>query len=238
MNKSTKLAVVTGGTGHVGRRLIPKMIDSGWHVVAPWRSTSSWEEFYSSLSSDSQNACTGIEADLTNDSNVRSLMENTYQRFDRIDALINLVGMFSFGTGIHEMTCDKWHAILDVNLTSVFLCCKHVLPAMLGSGQGSIVNFSSKAAVDIQPGAAAYAVAKSGVITLTEALREELKNTDITVNAIMPGIINTEATRRLMPKANHSKWTQPDHITDTIISLCNGSLKNVSGSVLRMFGKM
>ncbi len=238
MSETKKLAVVTGGTGHVGKILIPKMLNSGWHVVVPWRSKSSWEEFHRSLSDHEQNTCTGIEADLTVESDVQRLMEKAGRESGQIDALVNLVGMFFFGTKIHEMTRKKWDTVMDVNLTSTFLCCKHVIPFMLRSREGAIVNFSSKAAVDIQSGAAAYAVAKSGVITLTEAMREELKDTDVTVNAIMPGIIDTAATRKLMPNADHEKWTRPDHIAEAVMSLCEGKLENVSGNVLRMFGKM
>jgi NAD(P)-dependent dehydrogenase (short-subunit alcohol dehydrogenase family) len=107
---------------------------------------------------------------------------------------------------------------------------------MRESGTGRIVNVSSKAAVDIQPGAAAYAVSKAGVVTLTRALREELKGTDITVNAIMPGIIDTPVTRELMPDADRSTWVSPQSVADVLVALCGEGLSAASGSVLRLFG--
>ncbi len=238
MGERSKTAVITGGTGQLGSVVTLAMIKDGWHVVVPCRDMDAGSQLQSGLPKGMEQSCTLVEADLTVERDVERLAERASCRSGRIDALVNLVGMFSFGTKIHELPAEKWHQVMDVNLTGVFLACKHVLPAMLKSGRGCIVNTASKAAVDIQPGAGVYAVAKAGVITLTQVLREELKDTSITVNAIMPGIIDTPVTRELMPKGDPSRWVKREQIAETVVSLCNGRVAGVSGSVLCMFGRL
>ncbi len=238
MSEEEKIAVVTGGGGHVGTVVVRVMIEEGWHVFVPRRPRDSRNDTEETAEPETQGLHTEVEANLTTEDDVMELMEQAGRRTGRIDALINLVGMFNSGEDIHELSIDKWNRVIDVNLTSVFLCCKHVLPRMIRAGGGCIINTTSKAAIDIQAGASAYAVAKSGVITLTEALREELRDTGITANAIMPGIIDTAATRKLMPKGNPEKWVKPEQIAETVITLCRGELGGINGSVLKMFGAM
>ena len=107
---------------------------------------------------------------------------------------------------------------------------------MRRAGRGRIINVSSKACEDIQPGASAYAVSKGGILTLTRALREELKDTEITVNAIMPSVIDTPVTRKIMPAGDPEKWVKPAEIADILLSLCGDGCRAVSGSTLRLFG--
>jgi NAD(P)-dependent dehydrogenase (short-subunit alcohol dehydrogenase family) len=128
--------------------------------------------------------------------------------------------------------------MMALNLKSAFLCCKHVLRAMRRTGEGRIINVASKACLDIQPGAAAYAVAKGGVVTLTRALREELKDARISVNALMPSIIDTPVTRELMPDGDPDRWVKPQQIADAVVALCGEGCGAVSGSVIRMFGAL
>ncbi len=238
MSEEEKIAVVTGGGGHVGTAVVGAMTGEGWHVFVPRRPGGSRNGTEQAAEPGTQGLCTRVEADLTAEGDVMELMERAGRRTGRIDALINLVGMFHFGEDIHKLSLDKWKEVIDVNLTSVFLCCKHALPLMIGAGGGCIINTTSKAAIDIQAGASAYAVAKSGVITLTEALREELRDTGITANAIMPGIIDTAATRKIMPKGNPEQWVKPEQIAETVVTLCRGELEGINGSILKMFGSM
>ncbi len=233
-----RLVVITGATGNLGRVVARRFAEEGADIVAPWRNEDKWESLRTELDAMEPGRCAGWRTDVTDEDQVKALMENAVGRFGGTYALLNLVGAFAFGENLWETDEATWDKMLDVNLKSAFLCCKHAIPVMLRGGEGRIVNVSSKAAVDVQPGSAAYAVAKGGVVTLTRALREELCDTNVTVNAVMPGIIDTPATRKLMPEADFSKWVQPGEIADVLVGLCAPAARCVSGSVIRIFGEL
>ncbi len=236
MTLAEKVAVITGGTGNLGTVVTRRFLQQGARVVVPWHSEESWHSLRRELGDGLAADCRGIGADLTDEEQVRKVMDFAVDQFGNIDAQLNLVGGFAFGQRVWETELATWDKMMERNLKTAFLCCKHALKAMRQSGAGCIVNVSSKAAIDLQPGATAYAVAKGGIITLTRALREELKGTGIAVNAIMPGIIDTPVTRELMPEADHDSWVQPGQIAHVLATLCGGDMPALEGSVLRLFG--
>ena len=238
MALSGQVAVITGGTGHLGSVVTLRFLDGGAMVAVPWRHEDGWRELEGRLSEEQRERCLGVRADLTDEEQVRELMGAAAERFGALDILLNLAGAYAFGRKLWETDAATWERMMAVNLRTAFLCSKHALPAMLKAGRGRIVNVSSKACEDLQPGAAAYAVAKAGLLTLTGALREELKGTGVTVNAVMPSIIDTPATRELMPKADPAKLVTPEQVADALVALCGDECDGVSGSVLRLFGSL
>jgi NAD(P)-dependent dehydrogenase (short-subunit alcohol dehydrogenase family) len=236
MQRLAGIAVITGATGNVGQAVTQQFLEEGAAVVVAWHAEEEWRRVEASLDAGGAGRCLGIKADVTEEQQVQSLMKKAVDRFGTIDFLLNLVGGFAFGKPVWETDLGTWDKMMNLNLKSAFLCTKHVLPIMLKAGRGKIVNVSSKACVDIQPGAAAYAVAKAGIVTFTRAVREEVKGTGITVNAIMPSIIDTPATRKLMPKADRSKWVTTEQIARTLVGLCSEESGAINGSVLRLFG--
>ncbi len=236
MTLQGRVAVVTGGTGNVGSVVTRRLLQQGAAVVVPWRGEEGWRELREGLPGELAGRLIGVRADLTEEDQVRELMRTALDQSGSVHALLNLAGGFAFGANVWETDLETWTRMMAVNLHSAFLCCKHALPAMRERGEGRIVNVSSKAAVDIQPGAAAYAVAKGGILTLTRALREELKGTGVSVYALMPSIIDTPATRRLMPDADHQRWVPPERVADVLLALCSEEMAPASGSVVRVFG--
>ena len=132
-----------------------------------------------------------LEADVTNSASVKAAVDTVLSEEGHIDVLHNNVGTTIMG-GPVELTEEDWHTVLDVNLTSAFLTCKHVLPGMLARGKGAIINISSIAAIRFTgyPYAAYYA-AKAGVNQFTVGLALQYARQGIRVNAIMPGLMNT-----------------------------------------------
>ena len=132
-----------------------------------------------------------LEADVTNSSSVKAVVDEVMKAEGRIDVLHNNVGTTIMG-GPVELTEEDWHTVMDVNLTSAFLTCKHVLPGMIARGKGAIINISSIAAIRYTgyPYAAYYA-AKAGVNQFTVGLALQYARQGIRVNAIMPGLMNT-----------------------------------------------
>ena len=132
-----------------------------------------------------------VEADVTNSSSVKAVVDEVMKAEGQIDVLHNNVGTTIMG-GPVELTEEDWHTVMDVNLTSAFLTCKHVLPGMIARGKGAIINISSIAAIRYTgyPYAAYYA-AKAGVNQFTVGLALQYARQGIRVNAIMPGLMNT-----------------------------------------------
>ena len=236
MRVTQDTAVITGGTGNLGSAVTRRFLADGYRIVVPWNEEWQWKQFEGSLSGEMKRRCLGVQADVTQEESVQAIIHRTAEEFGRLDVLLNLVGGYKFGRKIWEMDVETWDTMMNVNLRSAFLCCKHALSLMIAEGAGRIVNVSSRACIDIQPGAAAYAVAKRGIVTLTRALREELKGAHITVNAIMPGIIDSPRARKLMRDGSPQQWVKPEEIADVLAALCSGELKTVSGSVIRVFG--
>lgn len=237
-NVSDRKAIITGGTGHLGREVVGAFLHEGYHVHVPWHSRNGWDELTESLDAAATPRLHGMQTDLTDEGKVRDFTSDVANQPGQLTTLLNLVGGFAFGSKVWETELGTWQKMLALNLTSVFLCCKHTIPHIQKASSGTIVNVSSKAALDVQPGSAAYAVAKGGVVTLTRALREELKGTSISINTIMPGIIDTPVTRDLMPDGDPSTWVRPGDIADALVAACSDQCQAVSGSVLRMFGSM
>jgi len=236
MQLQGKTAVITGGTGHLGSAVTARFLREGAGCVVSWRSEEGWRELEASMDGEFSDRLVGLRADVTDEEQVEELMRTAVDRFGGLDALLNLVGGFAFGRNVWETDLATWDRMMDLNLKSAFLCSKHALPIMRKAGRGSIVYVSSKGSEDPQPGAAAYAVSKGALITLMRALREEVKDTGISVSTIMPGVIDTAATRRAMPRADADKWVSPDEIADVLVALCSERFGAAGGSVIRLFG--
>lgn len=237
-SQMTEQAIITGGTGQLGRVVVSRFLDAGYTVHVPWHSKEGWDELVDSIDDNAEDQLHGAQANLTDEDDVRAFMSSVEQSSGHLNVLLNLVGAFAFGSKVWEMELSTWNKMMQLNLTTAFLCSKHAIPQMQKAESGYLINVSSKAASDVQPGSAAYAVAKAGILTLTRALREELKDTNINVNAIMPGIIDTPVTRDLIPDGDPETWVKPDDIADSLLTLCSGRCDAVTGSVLRMFGQM
>jgi len=107
---------------------------------------------------------------------------------------------------------------------------------MLKQGHGSIVNVAAKAAFDHAPGATAYAASKAAAVAMMDSLAADLKGTGVRVNSILPSIIDTEANRKAMPKADFAKWPKPEDIARVVLFLCGDDAKVVHGAALPVYG--
>jgi NAD(P)-dependent dehydrogenase (short-subunit alcohol dehydrogenase family) len=134
---------------------------------------------------------------------------------------------------------ETWDTMMNVNLKTAFLCSKTVLPHMMERRQGKIVNVAARTAVQrgTRARSGAYAVSKAGVVTLTEALAEETRDHGIQVNCIMPSTIDTEANRRMLPKADFTKWVDPEEIAEVILFLASDASKPTSGASIPVYGR-
>jgi NAD(P)-dependent dehydrogenase (short-subunit alcohol dehydrogenase family) len=158
-------------------------------------------------------------------------------RFGRIDVLVNVAGGFRWEK-LEDGEPETWDQLYAMNLRTAVVCCKAVLPAMLERGAGRIINIGAgAAAARAGAGMGAYTAAKAGVQSLTESLSEEVKDRGITVNAILPGTIDTPRNRTDMPDADFSRWVAPAAIAEVIVFLASDAARAVTGAAIPVFGR-
>jgi len=236
MNLKGKVAVIVGGEGPLGREVSKKFLAEGAKVLIGWYAQQEWEEA-KGLLSDYKGQFIDMNVDAAKEEQVQKLMLRAKETFGSIDILLHMVGMVHIGPMIWETETAMWERLMDVNLKSAFLCSKHAIRVMLEKGSGRIVFFPARVAQEPQPRFGAYAVSKSGLITLINALREELKETHIAVNGVMPSVMDTWRTRK-MPHAEPDKWVKPSDVADLLYCLCSDESNALSGSILKVFGKL
>ena len=236
MNLKGKVAVIVGGEGPLGREVSKKFLAEGAKVLIGWYVQQEWEEA-NALISDYKGQFIDMNIDATKEEQVQKLMEKAKAAFGSIDILLHMVGMIHIGPMLWETETAVLERLIDTNLKSAFLCTKHAIKIMLEKKSGRIVVFPARVAAEPQPRFGAYALSKAGLITLTQALREELKDTNITVNAVMPSVMDTWRTRK-MPHAEPEKWVKPSDVAELLCCLCSDEGDALSGSTLKVFGKL
>jgi NAD(P)-dependent dehydrogenase (short-subunit alcohol dehydrogenase family) len=229
-----RVAVVTGGTGALGRVIVREFVAAGYAAAVPVRAgdQGSSRVLPGATSSD---LFTG-PAELADEREVKAFVDAVLGRFGRIDALVNAAGGYAGGHQVEEIPLEEWASMMATNLTTCFLMSRAVLGEMRRAGGGRIINIAAMPAVLPSTKRGAYAVSKRGVAALTEVIAEETKGTGITCNAIAPSIILTEANARSMPGADTSKWVKPEEIAKLVLFLCSDEARPISGNVIRVFG--
>ena len=236
MNLKGKVTVIVGGEGPLGREVSKKFLAEGVKVVIGWYAEQEWEEAKGLISA-YKGQFADMRVDATKEEQVQKLMQKAKDTFGSLDILLHMVGMVHIGPMVWETETTTWERLMDVNLKSAFLCSKHAVRMMLEKKSGRIVFFPARVAQEVQPRFGAYAVSKSGLITLISALREELKGTKITVNGVMPSVMDTFRTRH-MPNPEPDKWVKPSDIAELLCCLCSDKCGALSGSILKVFGKL
>jgi NAD(P)-dependent dehydrogenase (short-subunit alcohol dehydrogenase family) len=230
-----KVILISGATGALGSAVTREFAQTEAHLALIGRSEQKLERLTTEVGLPVERVFTAV-ADVTQADGVRDLLEAIVARFERVDVLLNTVGGWSGGKPVGETSVEEWDRMLALNLRSAFLISRAVLPMMLEAGWGRIVHVSSKTAVAPRAKQAAYAVAKMGLITLTEVIATEVKRDGVTANVILPSIIDTPANRKAMPKADHGKWVKPAHIAATMRFLCSDAAASINGSRIPIYG--
>jgi NAD(P)-dependent dehydrogenase (short-subunit alcohol dehydrogenase family) len=169
--------------------------------------------------------------DVGDDAAMAALTARTLDRHGRIDVLVTAVGGFAMG-GLTDTDRATWDRQLALNLTTTYVACRAVLPAMLRAGSGRIVAVASRAVVPPAGGFIAYTVAKAGVIAFVQALAQETRGRGVTVNAVLPSTMDTPANRAAMPDVDPVTWTPVTAVADGIAYLSGERVGHVTGTLL------
>ena len=157
-------------------------------------------------------------------------------RYRQIDHVFNIAGAYRGGETIEEAPDESWRMLWEANFLSALHVCRAVVPGMRHRGKGTIVNVGSKASLSGDAGAAAYSIAKTAVVRLTESLAAEVKREGVRVNAVLPGTIDTPANRHAMPDADPRSWVEPEALADAMLFLASPGARAVTGVALPVFG--
>ena len=224
-----RVAVVTGGFGALGKAAAQAALARGWRVALIDAAPAS------AAPADPGGETLALgDVDLTDMAGATDAIAAVIDRFGRIDALFNIAGTFRFTT-LEASDAGVWDLLFRVNVQTAANASRAALPALKASGAGRIVNVAADAAHRAAgAGMGAYAASKAGVIKLTESLAEELKDDAITVNAVMPTILDTLPNRADMPKADFTRWVQPADVAEVIMFLASDAARAVTGSLIRV----
>lgn len=185
-NLTGKVAIVTGSTKGIGLAVAERMINEGASVVVSSRT----ESDVSSVADRLGENAVGVVCDVANPRECQKLIDDTVQRFGRLDVLVNNAGLGIFKP-ITEMTVEEWQLQVDVNLGGVFYCSKAALPHLSASGDGYIINIGSLASRNTFAAGTGYNASKFGLLGMTEAMMLDVRYQDVRVSIVMPGSVNT-----------------------------------------------
>ena len=236
MNLENQVAIITGAVGNLGVATARAFQSAGAKTVLVDRSPDRVCEVFKDIVDSPDHLLAG-GVDLSDAASLGKLIEQTLARFGRVDALVNTVGGYRGGKPVHEADLADWDFLFNVNVRTTLLCCRAVIPQMLRQSRGKIINVASRDGLHGSAGYAAYSASKSAVLRLTESLAEELKASNINVNCIMPGTIDTPQNRAAIPNGDFSKWVEPGAIAEVIQFLASDAARAVNGAALPVFGK-
>jgi 3-oxoacyl-[acyl-carrier protein] reductase len=238
-----QVAIVTGASRGIGQAAALALASQGAKVVINYARSSEAAEATVTEITIAGGEAIALQADVSQSEAVDDLIKATLDQFGRIDVLVNNAGITQ-DTLLLRMKLEQWQAVIDLNLTGVFLCTKAVSKIMLKQRSGRIINIASVAGQMGNPGQANYSAAKAGVIGFTKTVAKELANRGITVNAVAPGFIETDMTHDLksddiikfIPLGRYGK---PEEVAGTIRFLASDpAAAYITGQVFNVDGGM
>jgi NAD(P)-dependent dehydrogenase (short-subunit alcohol dehydrogenase family) len=223
-----KVVVVTGASGALGKVVAEAALARGARVAGVDHAAS-------------QIPATGnrIElggVDLSDAAQAKKAIDAVAAHFGKLDALINIAGGFAFET-VADGDPTTWQRMYALNVLTALNASRSAIPHLTASRSARIVNVGAMGALQAGPGMGPYAASKAGVHRLTEALAAEWKG-KITVNAVLPSIIDTPANRASMPQADFGKWVRPQELAEVILFLASGAASAVTGALLPVTGRV
>jgi len=230
-----KTAIITGGTGSLGRALAPRLIAQGYRLGIAYLIPEEAETLEATLQPDPDQVFLR-RVDSSDAEAMTTFVEDTAERFGSIDALVALVGGWAGGRDVEDTDDVRFERMLDLNLRSAFYSVRAVLPFLREVGKGRIITIGSRAAIDNPSGQAAFNIAKAGVVALTKSVANELRGTAITANALLPSVIDTVATRQAMPYGDYVDWPSPDQIAAVIAFMLSDDAAVMNGATVPVYG--
>ncbi|UCC38360.1 MAG: SDR family oxidoreductase [Candidatus Aminicenantes bacterium] len=239
-----RVAIVTGGSRGIGRGIAFRLAEEGARVLVADIDSLNAKKAAEALTEKHLEAVP-VQVDITKERSVDEMVKIALKAFKKIDILINNAGIM-FRTRLQDLSLKEWEDIIKVNLTGPFLCSKAVIPFMKRNGYGRVVNISSSAGRSVSTlGGAHYTASKAGLLGLTRAVAKETAPFGITVNAVCPGLIDTQMARDTTTKAELNAFIDsfpikrlglPEEIGDLVVFLCSQKATYITGASIDING--
>lgn len=224
---SERVIAITGGHGVLGRAVVEAALADGLKVAVIDHATGlSVPEGVLELG--------GV--DLTDPTAASQAIDAVAAHFSRLDALLNIAGGFVWQTV--DDAEPAWDRMFALNVATALNASRAALPYLKGANEGRIVNVGANGALKSAAGMGAYAASKAGVHRLTESLAEELKDTAVTVNAVLPSILDTPQNRKDMPDSDPAKWVAPADLARVMLFLASPDSRAITGALIPVTGKV
>ena len=238
-----QVALITGASRGIGRAIAISLAKEGANVVVNYASSSAAAEEVVAEITQGGGSAIALQADVSKADQVDALVNATMEKWHRLDILVNNAGI-TRDTLLLRMKPEDWQAVIDLNLTGVFLCTRAASKIMLKQKSGRIINITSVSGLMGNPGQANYSAAKAGVIGFTKTIAKELASRGITVNAVAPGFINTDMTNdvkseEILKFIPLGRFGQPEEVAGMVRFLAADSAASyITGQVLNVDGGM
>ena len=233
---SDPVAVLTGATGWLGTALTKRLLAKGYRIGATYLIPLEADEYEDRFPYD-EDRLVLRRVNAVEPEQIGGFMESTASRFGRIDAVAALVGGWAGGRDVADTDDMRFDRMIDLNLRSAFCTVRAAIPFLVAGGGGRILLVGSRAAVDTPPGQAAFNIAKAGVVALAKTAALELEEADVTVNVILPSVIDTPRTRATLPYSDYVKWPTPEEIAAVADYILTGESGVMSGAAIPVYGK-
>ena len=233
---SDRVVLVTGAARGLGAVIAERFHAAGYRVALADIAADAIRAHARDLDPEGTRAI-AIPLDVTSKRDFEAARDALVTRWGAVDVLVNNAGASKVVPAM-EITAEQFDQVIDVNLRSVLFGCQVFGQYFATRGAGRIVNIGAGAAFKAGAGMGAYAAAKAGVTRLTEALAAELLDRGVTVNALLPSIIDTPSNRADMPDADFTRWVQPQQIAATIGFLLSPEAQAISGASIPVSGRV
>ena len=233
MSDKLETVVVTGAKGALGSTVAERFLEAGCRVVGVDLGVGDDGELFADSERDNLH---WIEIDLSNADAVRSGVAAIEKQVGPIDAMVNCAGGFRW-TLIGDATDDDIDFLIDANLRSALLLVREVVPGMKERDFGRVILISSKSTLGPGTGEGPYAATKAALNALTKSVAAEVAELDVTINAVLPSIIDTPANREEMPDADHDTWVKREQLAELIFSLTQSVGEPINGALIPVSGR-
>lgn len=231
-----RVIVLTGGTGGLGTAVVKRLANQNYRFAVTYLVPEEARLFEKAVGVDEDRLMLS-RVDATNTAEVTAFMQQVADRFGSVHIVCSLVGGWAGGRDVEETDDLRFDRMIDVNLRSAFATVRAAIPHLKKAGWGRIVLIGSRAAGESPAGQAAFNAAKAGVAALGLTVAQELDDTDITANVIVPSVIDTPATRKALPFADYINWPTPEEIAAVIEFVLSDASGVISGATIPVYGR-
>jgi NAD(P)-dependent dehydrogenase (short-subunit alcohol dehydrogenase family) len=231
-----RVIVLTGGTGGLGTAVVKRLAGHAYRFAVTYLVPEEARLFEKAVEVDEDRLMLS-RVDATNTAEVTTFMQQVADRFGAVHIVCSLVGGWAGGRDVEETDDVRFDRMIDVNLRSAFATVRAAIPHLKEAGWGRILLIGSRAAGESPAGQAAFNAAKAGVAALGMTVAQELDDTGITANVIVPSVIDTPATRKALPFADYINWPTPDEIAAVIEFVLSDASAVISGATIPVYGR-